>query len=303
MGKFSCYVKSARLRTLPLSLAGIVTGVGLAAADYVVDALAAGLVALTAVCLQILSNVSNEYGDYIHGTDREDRLGPRYSETEMTDRDYKRMVLFWVTASCLSGLAMIWRSYGTLMQLEPVMFLILGVFAITAAMRYTLGNHPYGYSGHGDIAVFIFFGLVTVLGSYFIVAHEIPSWYLLLPASSIGLLSVGVLNVNNLRDMETDALTRVTVAIRLGERKAKVYQTLLVCLGLALMVIYVFGCRFFDWWHALFLLVFPLFIIHLAGVWRKSGAALDKYLPVLVTATFLMSICLAVGFNLYRWLV
>ncbi|MGN0190795.1 MAG: 1,4-dihydroxy-2-naphthoate octaprenyltransferase [Candidatus Cryptobacteroides sp.] len=301
MGKFSCYLKSARLRTLPLSLAGIVTGVGLAAADYRIDALTATLVALTAICLQILSNVSNEYGDYIHGTDRDDRQGPRYSFGQITDKDYKRMVIFWVAASCVSGLAMIWRSYGTLMQLEPVMILILGVFAITAAMRYTLGNHPYGYSGHGDIAVFIFFGLVTVLGSYFIVAHEIPSWYLILPASAIGLFSVGVLNVNNLRDIKTDAETRITMAIRLGVRKAKIYQGLLICGGWAMMVIYVFGCRIFDWWHLLFVITLPLFVIHLSGVRRKNDAELDKYLPMLVMGTFLMSICIAIGFNAYRW--
>lgn len=274
---------------------------GLAAADYRINALTAALAALTAVCLQILSNVSNEYGDFIHGTDGEDRQGPKYSRGEMSDRDYRRMVIFWVAASCISGLAMIWTSYGTLMQLEPVMFLILGVFAITAAMRYTLGNHPYGYSGHGDIAVFIFFGLTTVLGSYFIVAHEIPSWYLLLPAASVGLLAVGVLNVNNIRDIKTDAENKITVALRLGERKAKVYQTILVCLAWALMVIYVFGCRIFDWWHLLFILTLPVFILHLSGVWRKSEGELDKYLPILVTGTFLMSICLAIGFNAYRW--
>lgn len=301
MGKINCYIKSARLRTLPLSLAGIVTGVGLAAADYVVDALTACMAALTAICLQILSNVSNEYGDFIHGIDNENRQGPKYSQGEMTDRDYRRMVIFWVAASCISGLAMIWTSYGTLMQLEPVMFLILGVFAITAAMRYTLGSHPYGYSGHGDIAVFIFFGLTTVLGSYFLVAHEIPSWYLVLPASSVGLLAVGVLNVNNLRDMKTDADTKITVALRLGERKAKIYQTLLICLAWALMVIYVCGCRIFDWWHLLFVLTLPIFTVHIAGIWRKSDGALDRYLPMLVIGIFLMSICLAVGFNAYRW--
>ena len=301
MGKFQCYLTSCRFRTLPLSLAGIITGVGLAAADYHINPVTALLVALTAICLQILTNVSNEYGDFIHGTDREDRQGPQYSYGSLADKDYRRMVVFWVAASCISGLAMIWHSFGTLMKLEPVMLLILGVFAITAAMRYTLGSHPYGYRGHGDIAVFIFFGLATVLGSYFIVAHEIPSWFLLLPASSIGLFSVGVLNVNNIRDMKTDAATRVTVAIKLGERKARIYQTLLICGAWVMMVVYVFGLRIFDWRHCLFLLTLPLYVIHLNGAWKKSDGELDKYLPILVMATFIMSILIAVGFNAYRW--
>lgn len=300
MGKFKYYLKSARFRTLPLSLAGIITGIGLAWADYEINWLTASLVALTAVCLQILSNVSNEYGDLLHDTDRDDRVGPQYSYGKISDKDYKGMIIFWIAASCASGLGMIFSSYGTLMQLEPVMLLILGVFAIMAAMRYTLGNNPYGYRGHGDIAVFTFFGLATVLGSYFIVAHEIPSWYLILPASAIGLFSVAVLNINNIRDMKSDAETRVTVAIRLGEREARIYQTLLVCGGWAMMIVYVFGCRIFDWWHALFVITLPVYVIHLFGVWKKSGKELDKYLPMLVMATFLLAICIAAGFNIYH---
>ena len=301
MGKFKYYVKSARFRTLPLSLAGIITGIGLAAADYRIGWGTAVLVALTAVCLQILSNVSNEYGDYISGTDGDDRQGPNYSKGHLSDRDYRGMVEFWAVMSCISGAAMVYCSYGTFLALEPILLLLLGASAVMAAMRYTLGRHPYGYSGHGDIAVFTFFGIVSVLGAYFVVAHEIPSFYLLLPASAIGLFSVGVLNINNIRDMKTDAATRVTVAIRLGERNARIYQTLLIAGGWALLLGYVFGCRMFDWRHCLFLATLPLYVIHIIGVWKHRDHALDKYLPMLVMGTFVLAVLLAVGFTMYLW--
>ncbi len=301
MGKIGYYVKSARFRTLPLSLAGIVTGVGLAAADYRIDWGTAALVALTAVCLQILSNVSNEYGDFLSGTDGDDRQGPNYSKGHLNDRDYRGMVVFWTIMSCISGAWMVYSSYGTFFKLEPVLLLILGASAVMAAIRYTLGRHPYGYRGHGDIAVFTFFGIAAVLGAYFVVAHEIPSFYLLLPASAIGLFCVGVLNINNIRDIKSDAATRVTTAIKLGENKARIYQTVLIVGGWALMLGYVFGCRIFDWWHCLFLATLPLYAAHLAGVWKNSGHALDKFLPMLVMATFALSVLLAVGFTAYLW--
>lgn len=299
MEKLKYYLMSARLRTLPLSLAGIITGIGLAASDYRINPVTAVLVALTAVCLQILSNVSNEYGDSLSGTDGGDRQGPNYSEGHLGDRDYRGMIAFWALMSCISGAAMLYTSYGTLLQLEPVLLMILGAAAIMAAMRYTLGRNPYGYRGHGDIAVFTFFGIVSVLGSYFTVAHEIPSFYLLLPAAAIGLFSVGVLNINNIRDMKTDAATRVTVAMKLGERNARIYQTVLILGGWALLLGYVFGCRIFDWRHCLFIVTLPLYIIHLVGVWKYRDHALDKFLPMLVMGTFALSILLAVGFTAF----
>ncbi len=301
MSKFKYYLRSARFRTLPLSLAGVITGIGLAAADYNISILTATLVCLTAVCLQLLSNVSNEYGDYLSGTDRDDRQGPVYSTGVLTDRDFRGMIAFYAVLSCISGLAMIFSSYGTFRQLEPILLIILGAFAIIAAMRYTLGRHPYGYHAGGDLAVFIFFGLASVLGAYFVVAHEIPSALLLLPASAIGLFSVGVLNVNNIRDMKSDAATRVTVAMKMGERNARIYQTVLIVLGWAALISYVFFCRVFDWWNLLCLLPLPLYVAHLVGVWKHSERELDKYLPMLVMATFLLSLCIVVSFNVYLW--
>ena len=162
------------------------------------------------------------------------------------------------------------------------------------AMKYTLGRNPYGYRGMGDFYVFLFFGLVAVLGGYFVSCHTL-FWRLLLPAAAVGCFSVGVLNVNNIRDMETDAPNRVTVAIRLGERNAKIYQTALVVLGWVLMLAYC-QLRMFSWWHYLFVLTLPLYVLHLRGVWKRTGRALDPMLPLLVVSTFLFCLLAGLGF-------
>ena len=216
-------IKSMRLRTLLLSTGGVLLGILLAFADFRVSPLVALLIVLTTVCLQILSNLSNELGDVLHGTDTPERLGPQYGLNggEMTVPQMKRLIGLFVALCCIFGLAMTWVSFGTIFELTPLLILLLGAGAIMAAMKYTLGRNPYGYRGLGDLYVFIFFGLVAVLGSYFVCAHEIPSWKLILPASAVGFFSMGVLNVNNIRDLQSDAENRVTVAIKLGERKAK----------------------------------------------------------------------------------
>ena len=289
-----------RLRTLPLSLSGIVMGVFLAAADYRIDAPTVVFLALTTVCLQILSNLSNELGDTLHGTDADDRLGIHYSlqDGEMTIPEMKRLIAAVVVACCVFGLLMIYFSFGKIFAAGPLTFVVLGAAAIWAAMHYTLGKDPYGYRGLGDLFVFLFFGVATVCGGYFLCAHEFASWIILLPAAAIGCFSVGVLNVNNIRDMKSDAATRVTVAIKLGGRRARIYQTALIALGWAAMLAYC-SLRFFSIWHYLFVLTLPLFILHLRGVWTREGRALDPMLPLLVMSTFLLCLLLGIGFCVY----
>lgn len=297
MSKIKTSIKSMRLRTLPLSLSGVCLGLLLAAADFRVSIWAALLVLLTTVCLQILSNLSNELGDVLSGTDSDERLGPQYglNSGEMSISDMKRLIAIFVGLCIISGLAMIRVSFGTLFGLDAICLMMLGAAAIMAAMKYTLGRNPYGYRGLGDIFVFLFFGLTSVLGAYFVAAHTIPTAWLLLPACAIGFFSVGVLNVNNIRDMKTDAATRVTVALRLGGEKARIYQTLLIVLGWLCMIAFCL-VRFFDPWHYLFVLTIPLYIIHLKGVWTLDGRALDKMLPLLVMSTFLFALLAGFGF-------
>ena len=293
-------IKSMRLRTLPLSLAGVILGVTLAADKTDVSPWTAALIFLTTVCLQILSNLSNELGDTLSGTDSADRQGPKYAlgSGDMTIGDIKKLILMFIGLCVISGLAMIQVSFGSLFKTESICLEALGAAAIVGAMKYTLGKNPYGYRGLGDVFVFIFFGLVSVLGGYYVAARELPSLIMLLPASAIGCFSVGVLNVNNIRDMKTDAVNRVTVAIKLGMKGARIYQTILVTLGWALILVF---CAVYDFapGHYIFIITIPLYIKHLQGVWTRSERALDPMLPMLVISTFFLSILAGAGFLIF----
>lgn len=281
-------IKSMRLRTLPLSLAGVVCGGLLAQGEHGDNGWAFALVLLTACALQVLSNLSNEMGDHLSGVDGEGREGPNYSMTDggLTVKQMWRAINGTVVACCVIGLAMV------LVSGSPWWVLLLGAAAIWAATHYTLGKKPYGYIGLGDLFVFIFFGLVSVLGSYFVVAHTIDlKLWLLLPAVGVGLLSVAVLNVNNIRDMQSDEGIRKTIPLRIGERGARIYQTALVVLGVA--------C--FGWCEEnvafCVLPTAPFFLWHIIGVWRRKGRQLDKMLPLLVITTFVL--CFLYGETFY----
>lgn len=294
-------IQSMRLRTLPLSCAGVLLGILLAVADWKVDLWAAVLIVLTTICLQILSNLSNELGDVLRGTDTADRQGPEYGLNSggMTIPEMKRLIGLFVGLCIVFGLAMTWRAFGTLWDLTPILVLILGAAAILGAMKYTLGHNPYGYRAKGDLYVFLFFGLVAVLGAYFVCTRGLGlHWKLLLPAVGVGCFSVGVLNVNNIRDMKTDAANRVTIAIKLGANKARIYQTVLIGLGWICMVIYCLLC-WPSWWHWLWVITLPLYVKHLHMVWTREDRALDPALPLLVMSTFLLCLLLGLGFCIY----
>ena len=287
-------IKSMRLRTLPLSLAGVVCGglLAMGGLGHNGNWWAFILVLITACSLQVLSNLSNEMGDHINGVDGNDRQGPAYGMANgLTEKQLWRAINTMVVVCCVVGLAMIWVSYS------PWWMVLVGEVAIWAATHYTLGKKPYGYIGLGDLFVFIFFGLVSVLGSFFVLVHDIH-WYYLLPASGIGLLSVAVLNVNNIRDMQSDEGIRKTVPLRIGMRRAKWYQTVLVSLGWLLMAGSYYGNTTFLW---LILCTLPLFVWHIVGVWRREGKRLDPMLPLLVLSTFLLSLLYSIGTFLMLW--
>lgn len=298
--KASAAVKSMRLRTLPLSTAGVLLGMALAISNYRVDPLVAVLLLLTTVCLQILSNLSNELGDVLSGTDTGERQGPSYglNDGELTIGDMKKLIGVFVALCALFGTLMTLRAFGTLWDITPILILLLGAGAITAAMKYTLGRNPYGYRAKGDFYVFIFFGLVSVAGAYFVCSAGGMNLKILLPAAAVGFFSVGVLNVNNIRDMETDAATRLTIAIKLGEKRAKIYQSVLIGLGWACMIAFNFLC-WPDWRHWLFAITLPLYLIHIRGVWQRTGKDLDPMLPLLVMSTFLFCILAGLGYCLF----
>lgn len=297
MGKFNAVVLSMRLRTLPLSLAGVVLGLMLALRQH---AATPGLIVwllLTTVCLQILSNLSNELGDYLRGIDGSQREGPQYSLAQgaLAVKDFKRLIAVIAGLCCLFGTAMVWISFGTFLAWQPALLLLLGAAAIWAAMHYTLGKKPYGYHGLGDVFVFLFFGLVSVMGAYFVVAHTLDSPLLLLPASAIGCFSVGVLNVNNIRDMESDAGHRVTVPLKIGSRNAKIYHTSLIATAWICILAFTLA-SYTSGWNFLYLATLPLYALHLNMVWKRDGKSLDPALPLLVITTFVFSLLAGIGY-------
>lgn len=296
MKKFKAVVFSMRLRTLPLSLAGVVIGLMLALRHHDATPWLIVWLLLTTVSLQILSNLSNELGDYLRGTDGAQREGPQYSLAQgaLEVSDFKRIIAVFVGLCCLFGTAMVWSSFGTFFSWQPALLLLLGVAAIWAAMHYTLGKNPYGYRGLGDVFVFLFFGLVSVMGTYFVVAHTLDSPLLLLPASAIGCFSVGVLNVNNIRDMESDADHRVTVPLKIGSRKAKIYQTALIVTAWICILAYTLA-SYTSGWNFLYLATLPLYALHLNMVWKHDGKDLDPALPLLVITTFAFSLLAGAG--------
>jgi len=287
-----------RLRTLPLSMAGIVLGIMLACAGHSVPWYVIVLTILTTVSLQILSNLSNELGDWLSGVDGDERSGPQYSMQEggLTEDDMRACIRVMVLVCCIFGLGMIRASFKTILCIESESLVILGAAAIWAAMHYTLGNKPYGYRGLGDIFVFIFFGLVPVTGGYFVCSHVIEPTTLI-PGAAIGLFSVGVLNVNNIRDMKSDAANRITVPLKLGEHRAKVYHTILISGGWVLMALY--SILFTKGWTPyLYIITIPLYVKHLSEVWKRSGRELDPMLPMLVISTFIFALLAGTGYIL-----
>lgn len=290
-----------RLRTLPLSMAGVLLGILLAVADWKVDIWTAVLIVITTVCLQILSNLSNELGDVLNGTDTAERVGPQYglNSGALSIAEMKVLIGLFVGLCIVFGTLMTWRAFGTLWDMTPILVLMLGAAAIMGAMKYTLGHNPYGYRAKGDLYVFLFFGLVSVLGAYFVCTQGVGlHWKLLLPAAGVGCFSVGVLNVNNIRDMKTDAVNRVTIAIKLGMHRARIYQTVLIVLGWVCMAVYCLLC----WpsvWHWMWVVTLPLYVKHLAGVWTREDRALDPMLPLLVMSTFALCLLMGLGFCLF----
>lgn len=292
---FKACIKSMRLRTIPLSLAGVIVGIHLASKECTLSAGTVVTLVLTTMLLQILSNLSNELGDTLHGTDNDDRMGIHYSlqDGQMSIGQMKTFIWIIAALCCICGAAMIFFSFGTLLALEPLALLLLGACAIWAAMHYTLGDNPYGYRGLGDIFVFIFFGLVATMGAAYVCSHSISALWIL-PATAFGLWSMGVLNVNNIRDMKSDAATRSTVAIKLGARNARIYHSLLITLGWVFMLTYT-ALSAESIREYVYIIMMPLSVLHLKAIWTKKDRELDPMLPMLVMTTFGISLLIAAG--------
>ncbi|QQR85423.1 MAG: 1,4-dihydroxy-2-naphthoate polyprenyltransferase [Flavobacteriales bacterium] len=296
------WLHAFRLRTLPLAVSSILVGSALA---YVADQFRYSgpdqfhppvlvLALLTAILLQVLSNLANDLGDHQHGTDNADRVGPQRAVQSgaITPARMKGAMLICGVLAFIGGCALITVALG--FTLKTLLFLLLGILAIGAAVKYTFGSNPYGYAGLGDISVFIFFGIVGVCGTFYLHSGAFHP-VLMLPAIAFGLLSTGVLNVNNMRDIHNDAASgKRTLVVRMGAHYAKVYHTILVLGGV--VALSVFAWMVHQWQAWLFMLVLPGFIIHLRRVWTvPEPRALDPQLKVLAMGTFLTALLFSLG--------
>lgn len=290
------WISAFRLRTLPLAISSILMGNALAYGANNFRWSVFALAILTTVFLQVLSNLANDYGDSVHGADSDDRKGPSRAVQLglISAAAMKRAMIVFAVLSLLSGTALLFLAFQDL-WLEILIFLTIGIAAIYAAITYTAGSNPYGYAGLGDISVFLFFGLVGVLGSYFLQANSIE-WQLILPAVSCGAFATGVLNVNNIRDIESDAKAgKKSIPVRIGHNKAVLYHGSLIFLGWVCILIYIF-LDSFDWTKLLVLLALPLFLINLNAVRTKHQSAdLDPYLKQLALSTLLFVVLFAIS--------
>lgn len=297
MTKIKTWISAARLRTLPLSIAGILVGTALAIKENAFSWTIFLLAIVTTLSFQILSNFANDYGDGVKGTDNAERIGPaRALQSGLLDRKtLKKGVIFMILCSLLSSVLLIYKAFGSANFLHSLLFFVLGLGAIGAAIKYTVGKRAYGYRGLGDIFVFVFFGLVAVVGSKFLYTKTIL-WTEFLPAITIGLLSVAVLHLNNMRDRLSDTNAgKRTLAVLLGAKQSKKYHYSLIGIALAAMLLYLYSTSSFLWQGLCLIGFIPLFS-HLQKVIKnESPALLDPELKKVALSTFFIAVLFLVG--------
>jgi len=296
-GLVKAWISAFRPRTLPLALSCIGMGGFMAAANDVFNGTIVGLCVLTTLFLQILSNLANDYGDSKHGADSEHREGPMRAVQagHIKAEHMKKGMIVFSLLSLISGLALLWVAFGSEGMLLALLFLGLGLASIWAAINYTAGSNPYGYAGLGDVFVFIFFGLVGVLGTYFLQAQTMET-IVILPAMVCGFFATAVLNVNNIRDINSDVLAgKYSIPVRLGPKRARIYHLFLLTAGTLSAFAYV-ALSFYSWWQLLFILALPLVIVNGVNVWRKqTSKELDPYLKQMAITTLLFVLLFGIG--------
>lgn len=306
------WIKAARLRTLPLSLSGIIMGSFIAkwrlwgeggTWDWKIFALAL----LVTLLYQILSNYANDYGDGIKGTDAK-----RASEAEaravasgrITAKQMRNAVILFSVLSLAATVALLYLAFIPEYMNEFYIFIGLGVASILAAIGYTVGKKPYGYMGLGDLFVFVFFGLVSVCGSYFLFTKTF-SWDMLLPGTAVGMMSMAVLNLNNMRDIESDKLSgKNSFALRIGFKNAMIYEMVLLQFPLILILIFL-ALNGFLQSQNYYVFIVMILIIPFAKLRRKimevkEPRQLDPFLKQVGILTFMMAVMTAFGLNFFK---
>ena len=289
------WLQAFRLRTLPLAVSSIIVGSALAAfySDFRWSVF--GLALLTAVLLQVLSNLANDLGDHLHGTDNDVRVGPQRAVQSgaISTASMKRAMWICGLLAFASGIALIVIALGG--SATTLVFLLIGVLSIGAAVKYTFGSNPYGYSGFGDISVLLFFGIVGVVGTFYLHTGTF-TFSVLLPAFGMGLLSTAMLNLNNMRDIHGDAANgKRTVVVRMGAARAKGYHVALVLTGFACLVLFS-ATHFYTAWQYLFAITFIAIDRHLRFVLKNTEPrALDPHMKFLALTTLVTALLFSLG--------
>ncbi len=300
MSNLKPWLSAIRLRTLPLSISGIIIGTCFAYYNGFFNLTVLILAILTTISLQVLSNLANDYGDGIKGTDNNNRVGPERAiqSGAITPDQMFEAIKINILVIILLVFLLIYMAFGKGHFLYTLFFIGLAGISVYAAMSYTIGTKAYGYKGLGDLFVFVFFGFVSVVGSYFLFTRQLDH-HVLLPAISVGLLSVGVLNLNNMRDIDSDKQSyKITLAVKLGKNNAKIYHLSLI-IG-AIAISFLFSVLYFSAvTNFLFFLVYiPLFFHIKAVVKAKQPSDFDPQLKILALTTFAFSLLLGIGYIL-----
>ncbi len=294
------WIEAFRLRTLMLSLACILMGFFLAKMSHVdIDILSIIFTFLTALFLQILSNLANDYGDSKHGADHEGRKGPKRAvqSGKITSAQMLNGIKLFVVLSLISGILLLYFCLPIIGTSGAISLFVLGIAAIIAAITYTNGKKPYGYMGLGDISVFIFFGLIAVCGTYYLLVGSISSM-VLLPAISCGLFSVGVLNLNNMRDIDSDLQAgKNSIPARIGFDKSKIYHYNIIVIALLCTLVFVMFYNEMPTWKNLsFVACFPFFFKQLFTIKNTTDKQkLDPMLKQLAISTMLFVVLFGLG--------
>lgn len=302
MSKTKAWLNAARLRTLPLSFSGIIVGAALAFRENAFEITIFILALLTTLGFQVLSNFANDYGDGIKGTDNDNRVGPKRALQSglLTESELKKGMILTIILTLFVAIVLIYVSFGLENIGYFVLFLLLGVAAIIAAIKYTVGVNAYGYRAMGDVFVFVFFGMLSVLGSYFLFVQKL-SFLVILPAITIGLLSTAVLNLNNMRDRISDSkVNKITIPVLLGEKKAKKYHAFLLVGAYSTAFLYFYITKT-SWWQFFPLIAFLPLLKHYAVIMmNKNPAAIDPELKKVALSTFLFAILFFVMFIFFK---
>lgn len=291
------WIQAARLRTLPLSLSGIIVGSFLAASKQLFRWDICVFALLTTIGFQVLSNFANDYGDGVKGTDNNGRVGPQRALQSgvITPKQMLKGIYMVVAITVLLAITLIYISFGKESFVFSIVFLGLGLGSIVAAIKYTMGKNAYGYSGFGDVFVFLFFGLLGVLGCEFLYVQQVDALSLL-PAATIGFFSVSVLNLNNMRDRISDLQSnKNTLAVKLGASKVKIYHYLLILGGMSSAFVYL-GLHAVSSFQFMCVIAFVPLVKNMVVVYQNQEAVLlDPELKKVALSTFLFSLLFGLG--------